>query len=101
MDAASGQHNVFCKVSGLVEGSGRRGGAPADVEFYRPVLDAVWERFGEARVIYGSNWPVSEMFAPFGTVHQIVATYFQTRGESASRRYFADNARTAYKWMKR
>lgn len=102
MDAVSRQRNVFCKVSGLVEGSGRRDGkAPADIEFYRPVLDAVWERFGEERVIYGSNWPVSALFAPFGTVHQIVAGYFKERGQRASRRYFAGNARTAYKWVKR
>jgi L-fuconolactonase len=102
MDAASRQSNIFCKVSGLVEGTGRHGSsAPSDVEFYRPVLDAVWERFGEERLIYGSNWPVSEAFAPFGTVHQIVSTYFKTRGERATRQYFAGNARTAYKWVKR
>lgn len=102
MQAVSRQQNVFCKVSGLVEGSGRRGGkAPSDTEFYRPVLDAVWERFGEERLIYGSNWPVSEVFAPFGTMHRIVAAYFNGRGESSARRYFADNARTAYKWVKR
>jgi L-fuconolactonase len=101
MDAVSRQHNVFCKVSGLVEGSGRRGGAPSDVEFYRPVLDAVWDRFGEERVIYGSNWPVSELFAPFTTVHEIVSAYFKTRGEKAARQYFAGNARTAYKWVTR
>jgi L-fuconolactonase len=101
MDAASAQRNVFCKVSGLVEGSGRRDGAPSDVGFYRPVLDAVWERFGEERLIYGSNWPVSELFAPFSTVHQIVSSYFKSRGETATRRYFAGNARTAYKWIKR
>jgi L-fuconolactonase len=101
MQAAARQPNVFCKVSGLVEGTGRRGGAPADVGFYLPVLDAVWDRFGQERVIYGSNWPVSEMFAPFSTVHRIVAAYFQTKGDSAARAYFADNARTAYKWLKR
>jgi L-fuconolactonase len=101
MDAVSRQRSVFCKVSGLVEGSGRRGNAPSDVDFYRPVLDAVWERFGEERLIYGSNWPVSEVFAPFGTVHQIVSAYFKTRGETATRRYFAGNARAAYKWVKR
>ena len=102
MDAAARGRNVFCKVSGLVEGTGRQGGkAPADVEFYRPVLDAVWERFGEERVIYGSNWPVSEVFAPFGTVHGIVTQYFTGRGEQAARRYFSENARTAYKWVKR
>jgi L-fuconolactonase len=102
MRAAAAQPNVFCKVSGLVEGSGRRNGnAPSDVEFYRPVLDTVWALFGEERLIFGSNWPVSEPFAPFGTVHHIVATYFASRGERASRRYFAENARTAYKWIRR
>ncbi len=100
MQAAAAQPHVFCKVSGLVEGSGRRDGkAPADVEFYRPVLDAVWERFGAERVIYGSNWPVSEVFAPLATVHRIVRDYFGTRGEVASRRYFAGNAQVAYKWL--
>jgi hypothetical protein len=44
---------------------------------------------------------VSEVFAPFGTVHQIVSTYFKTRGDTATRRYFAANARTAYKWVRR
>ncbi len=42
MRALAGRPNVFCKVSGLVEGTGRRdGSAPRDVEFYRPVLDAM------------------------------------------------------------
>lgn len=102
MRAAAAQPRVYCKVSGLVEGSGRRDGkAPADVEFYRPVLDAVWERFGGERVIFGSNWPVSEVFAPLATVHRIVREYFAARGEAASRRYFAGNAQVAYKWLTR
>lgn len=102
MQLASGQANVFCKVSGLVEGTGRRNGtAPADVDFYRPVLDAVWERFGEERLLYGSNWPVSEAFAPFGTVHRIVSQYFHTLGDRAARQYFSENAQAVYKWVKR
>ena len=69
MDAVCrGRATYSGKGSGLALGADVCGGkAPADVEFYRPVLDAVWERFGEERVIYGSNWPVSEVFAPFGT----------------------------------
>ena len=101
MALVSGRANVFCKVSGLVEGTGRRDGkAPADVDFYRHVLDAVWERFGEERLLYGSNWPVSEVFAPFKTVHAIVTQYFNGRGERAARRYFSENARTVYKWKR-
>lgn len=98
MDAAAAESNVYCKVSGLVEGTGRRGGrAPDDTSFYRPVLDAVWHRFGEERVVFGSNWPVSEVFAPFATVFGIVQRYVQALGDRAERRYFAGNARTAYR----
>ncbi len=97
MDVAAKRTNVFCKVSGLVEGTGRRDGkAPPDAAFYRPVLDAVWARFGEERVIFGSNWPVSEVFAPLATVVAIVRTYTDTLGDRAAGRYFAGNARTVY-----
>jgi L-fuconolactonase len=102
MEAAAKGPHVYCKVSGLVEGTGRRNGqAPAAVGFYRPVIDAVWNRFGEERLIFGSNWPVSEGFAPLPTVQRIVSEYFHARGDRASRRYFAENARTAYKWLAR
>jgi predicted TIM-barrel fold metal-dependent hydrolase len=102
MSSAGNQPNVFCKVSGLVEGSGQRNGeAPRNVDFYRPVLDHVWNCFGENRVVYGSNWPVSELFADFATVHGIVKGYFAEKGELAARKYFGENARAAYKWVKR
>ena len=100
--AAAKHPHVFCKVSALVEGTGRNDGtAPRAVEFYRPVLDTVWEAFGENRVIYGSNWPVSERFAPLATVQGIVADYFMAKGKSAAEKFFALNARAAYKWVKR
>ena len=94
----SGQPNVFMKVSGLVEGTGRTdGSAPDDTVFYRPVLDAVWEAFGEDRVVFGSNWPVSARFAPLATVHAIVAGYFATHGTIAADKYFRHNALRAYR----
>lgn len=99
----AGQHSsVFCKVSGLVEGTGRRdGNAPEDVNFYRPVLDEVFRAFGPRRVIYGSNWPVCEPFAFYSTVQNIVEEYVQERGAEASELFFSANARTAYKWVQR
>ncbi len=88
---------VFMKVSGLVEGTGRRNGdAPADVEFYRPVLEALWKTFGPDRLIYGSNWPVSERFAPLGRVEQIALSFFSEKGQAALDQVFWKNARVAY-----
>jgi L-fuconolactonase len=102
MRAAGEQRHVYCKVSGLVEGTGRTDGtAPGDVAFYRPVLDGIWEAFGAERLVYGSNWPVSERFASCAVVQQIVLDYFHAKGQSALDGVFWRNAQTLYRWVKR
>lgn len=102
MAAAAREKNIFCKASGLVEGSGKRDGdAPRAVEFYRPVLDTIWELFGEDRLVYGSNWPVSERFAPCGAVQKIVGDYFGAKSGVALEKVFWRNAKVAYKWVER
>lgn len=100
--AAAAQPNVFCKVSALVEGvRGEPGKAPADPGYYRPILDTLWEAFGPERLIYGSNWPVSDRGAPYGTVIDIVKAYFGEKGEAAEEAYFWKNSQTAYRWRER
>jgi L-fuconolactonase len=102
MQAAARHSRVYCKVSALVEGARPRDGkAPADLNFYRPALDAVWTAFGVDRLIYGGNWPVSERFADYATVHRIVADYFHAKGDAASESFFWRNAQAAYKWRPR
>ena len=102
MKAGAGHENVWCKVSALVEGASRDGQpAPKDPDFYRPVLDALWSIFGEDRLIYGSNWPVSERFRSYETVFNIAATYFCGRSEAIAEKFLARNALAAYKWQKR
>lgn len=94
--------NVYFKVSGLVEGTGRSDGtAPRDVEFYRPVLDAIWRMFGPERLLYGSNWPVSELFAPLATVQGIVEDYFRSHGRLVEEQVFFRTAKAAYRWVQR
>jgi L-fucono-1,5-lactonase len=100
MREAARHPNVFCKVSGLVETTAVKP-APSGVEYYRPTVDLLWDAFGEDRLIYGSNWPVSERFAPYGTVQRIVAEYFQGKGERAAEKYFWKNAKAVYKWLDR
>src|SRR5438094_6235651 len=89
--------SIYCKLSGLVEGTARNdGSAPRDVEFYRPVLDAMRAIFGPERLIYASNWPVSERFAPLATVQGIVGDYFRSLGRRAEEKVFAQSAKAAY-----
>jgi L-fucono-1,5-lactonase len=97
--ACAPRTNLFMKVSGLVEGTGRHDDtAPGDLAVYQPTLDAVWETFGEDRVIYGGNWPVSAPFAPYARMHGIVQEYFRLKGPGATEKYFARNAQRVYRW---
>jgi L-fuconolactonase len=87
--------NIYCKVSGLAEHTGQIP-APIDVAYYTPTINVLWDAFGEDRLIYGSNWPVSERFAPYKVVQQIVNAYFSAKGETVKAKFFWQNAKAAY-----
>ena len=95
--AVARRRNIAMKVSGLAEGTGRaNGSAPADTEYYRPVLDVLWNSFGPDRLLFGSNWPVCTRFADLATVKGIVSGYFDGCGSEARRKYFHANASRIY-----
>jgi L-fuconolactonase len=96
------QPNVFMKVSALVEQvKCPEGQAPRDTAYYQPVLDHLWEHFGPDRLIYGSNWPVSDRGAPYEVVFKIVDEYFRSKGGDACEKYFWKNSLAAYRWIER
>lgn len=93
---------VYLKVSALVENAARDGRkAPVDPEYYRPILEEVWTVFGKDRLLYGSNWPVSDSAANYATVLKIVTTFFDDKGGDASARFFSGNAKAAYQFPDR
>lgn len=97
--AAARHPQVVCKVSALVEGAAQGGREPRhDVAYYRPVLDAVWDAFGDERVVYGSNWPVSARYARYAVVQQIVQDYVANRGRAPMEKFFRHNAERVYRW---
>lgn len=79
---------VFAKVSNVLRASGDRVSA----------LDELWEVFGPDRLIYGSNWPVSDRIAPYEAVLNVVRKYFATKGQDATEKYFRKNSQAAYRW---
>ena len=87
--------NIYCKVSGLAEHTGQTP-APTDAAYYTPTVDVLWDAFGEDRLIYGSNWPVSERFAPYAVVQKIVNDYFSMKGDAVKAKFFWQNAKAAY-----
>jgi len=93
------RHLVFSKVSNVLR---RKSGQPVEnLGAYRTSLDQLWEVFGVDRLLYGSNWPVNEKVGPYELVFRTVREYFATKGKDASRKFFADNSQTAYRWKPR
>lgn len=92
--------SIFMKVSALLELS-KVQPAPADPQYYEPTLEAVWQAFGEDRLIFGSNWPVCERAGELATAFEVVRGFFAGKGEAASEKYFWRNGRVAYRWVER
>ena len=91
--------DVFMKVSGLVEGY--NGENRTSLDDYIETLDIIWEAFGEDRVIYGSNWPVSARFEEYSVVHRLPTEYLERKSEEAAHKYFYENSKEAYRWPER
>ncbi len=90
---------IYAKVSNVV----RRvdGRIIEDLSVYRPRLDILWESFGADRLVFGSNWPVSNLVAPYDNLHKIVADYFGEKGQTTAEKFFWRNSRRAYSWLPR
>jgi predicted TIM-barrel fold metal-dependent hydrolase len=90
---------VYIKISDVPRQVGGR--LVEDPEFYRSGLDVLWSLFGPDRAIYGSNWPVSDLVAPYASMFKVVANYFAGKGEAAAHKFFWKNSLAAYSWVPR
>ena len=72
-----------------------------DLAPYRPHLDALWDLFGEDRVLFGSDWPNSDHVATFAETFGIVRRYVAEKGPSATEKFFHRNSVAAYRWQPR
>lgn len=90
---------VWIKISEVL----RRvdGRVPLDVAFYRDRLDELCGLFGEDRLLYGSDWPNSDQWAPYEQVLRLVREYFTAKGPAAAEKYFWKNSTAAYRWTAR
>jgi predicted TIM-barrel fold metal-dependent hydrolase len=97
------QHpNVFMKVSAMAENAAhtmKLQKPPLDPAFYVPWLDAAWAAFGEKRLMFGSNWPVSNKASSYAEVLDIVKPYVARKGPEAERWFYAEASRAAYRWV--
>ena len=88
--------NVTCKISGLYQRSVPQP-APQDIGHYRAVLDVLWEHFGENRLMYGSNWPVTKRTDSYTSFLRLVDQFISEKGQNARERFYWMNASAAYR----
>lgn len=91
--------SVFVKLSeipALVNGK-----LVTEASYYREPLDAIWDLFGEDRILFGSDWPNSDHVAPYAQTMAIVRGYISTKSAAAQEKYYWKNSIAAYRWRRR
>ena len=94
--AVAREPNVCCKVSALF-GRWEKQPATQDLAAYQEVLDLAFECFGEDRLIFGSDWPVSEQTADYASVLRLTRSYFDRKDPTVSAKLFHQNAAASYR----
>jgi predicted TIM-barrel fold metal-dependent hydrolase len=90
---------VYIKISELMRIA--NGHPVLDPAVYKPVLDQLFDMFGEDHVIFGSDWPNGTAVNNLPAIVQIVGDYFSAKGERVAEKYFWRNSLAAYKWLRR
>jgi L-fuconolactonase len=91
--------NIYAKVSNVIRQ--RQGVVVKEPGEYRPRLDLLWDLFGGKRLVYGSNWPVSNRVSTYEEQFRVVTDYFEAKGRVAADDYFYGNSRRFYRWIER
>jgi len=83
------QRKAYAKVSGLPKANPQ---AQFDSALYKPMLDFIWNIFGEDFIVYaGRNKQALD----------ILKTYTMALGRPAAEKYFWKNSIPAFRWVKR
>ena len=86
--------NVHCKLSGAITEADHNTWTP---DHLRPYLDHVIESFGFDRLMYASDWPVSEQTHRYPTWVAILDDLTTSCSVTEVRNLFRDNALTFYR----
>jgi predicted TIM-barrel fold metal-dependent hydrolase len=94
------KRNVY--VKGSVVARRVNGVVQMEAATYKPVLDMIWDIFGEDKVVFGSDWPNSTgNWVTYQQTLTIMREYLATKNRAVSEKYFWKNSIAAYKWQKR
>jgi L-fuconolactonase len=86
---AAAHPNVFCKLSGMVTEADWKNWKPSDL---KPYVETAIESFGPERCMFGSDWPVCELAAPYGTVLNALKEVLGPLSDDEYKRIFSQTA---------
>ena len=92
--ALAAEPNVVCKVSGVVTRADHQHWQAAEL---RPYIEYVLERFGPARVLYGSDWPVETLAAQYEQWVAVLMDVMAARPAAEQQQLFSENTRRVYR----
>lgn len=61
------------------------------------IADLAFESFGEDRLIFGSDWPVTEHTGDYASVLRLTRAYFDRKGPAVSEKLFHQKAAAFYR----
>ena len=87
--------NVSCKLSGLVT----EASSDWQAKDLFPYIDTIFDVFGEQRVLWGSDWPVSLLASSYAKWFDIVELYL-TQNSLSKEKVFGENTMNIYNLKK-
>jgi len=85
--------NVFCKISGVITEADHESWT---VEQIRPFIEHTIDCFGMERVMFGSDWPVSELTHRYQDWVEILDEILVSASEDELRRFYRATATSVY-----
>ncbi|MGE6578576.1 amidohydrolase family protein [Paenibacillus xylanexedens] len=75
LESLAAQPNAYCKLSGMVTEADWENWTPSDFTAY---LSIAIEAFGAKRLMFGSDWPVSNVSATYSDVYGLIMNHINT-----------------------
>jgi len=93
MELLAGQKNVVCKISGIIARADKETWKPDDLA---PIINHCWDVFGTDRVMFGGDWPVCTLVAPYRDWVSALKQVISSRSIGDQRKLFSENALAFY-----
>jgi L-fuconolactonase len=86
--------NVSCKVSGMVTEADWNNWQATDL---KPYLDVVFENFSVDKLMFGSDWPVSNLAGDYTKIVKTLEDYMAQLTVEDQHKIWSENAKSFYK----